>query len=150
MSVAWITKTNSRFSSILFSSVACLASRITSSSALSANLSLFRASSPVAYATTASTIAMTASTTDTQSDEKTCIDKYDPHKFLEDVLGEKSMEWVSEQNNKCVEKFGEPTKTDDYQRILDIMDSKDKIPVRQIVFATISDATATASTYFFL
>lgn len=54
----------------------------------------------------------------------------DPHKFLEDVLSDKSMGWVKQQNSKCITKYGDPTTTKDYRRLLDILDSKDKIPVR--------------------
>lgn len=52
----------------------------------------------------------------------------DPHKFLEDVLGPESLEWVTTQNSACLRKFGDPTQTEDYKRLLAIMDSKDKIP----------------------
>ena len=52
----------------------------------------------------------------------------DPHKFLEDVLGEDSMAWVKERNDACIAAIGDPTKTEDYDRILAILDSKDKIP----------------------
>lgn len=52
----------------------------------------------------------------------------DPHKFLEDVLGEDSLKWVNERNADCISKFGDPTLTEDYKRILAILDSKDKIP----------------------
>mmetsp|Transcript_13161 Transcript_13161/g.15472 ORF Transcript_13161/g.15472 Transcript_13161/m.15472 type:complete len:794 (-) Transcript_13161:66-2447(-) len=52
----------------------------------------------------------------------------DPHKFLENVLGPESLEWVESQNSACLSKFGEPTQTEDYKRLLAIMDSKDKIP----------------------
>ena len=52
----------------------------------------------------------------------------DPHKFLEDVLGDDALAWVKERNAECISKFGDPTLTDDYKRILSILDSKDKIP----------------------
>ena len=52
----------------------------------------------------------------------------DPHKFLEEVLGEKPLAWVKERNAECIDKYGDPTKTEDYKRILAILDSKDKIP----------------------
>ena len=52
----------------------------------------------------------------------------DPHKFLEDVLGDESMAWVKERNDACIAAIGDPTKTKDYERILAILDSKDKIP----------------------
>ncbi len=52
----------------------------------------------------------------------------DPHKFLEDVLGEEPLAWVKERNANCIAAVGEPTQTNDYKRILSILDSKDKIP----------------------
>jgi len=52
----------------------------------------------------------------------------DPHKFLEDVLSKESLDWVKERNDECISKFGDPTVSEDYKRILDILDSKDKIP----------------------
>eukprot|EP00566_Odontella_aurita_P004902 CAMPEP_0113532710 /NCGR_PEP_ID=MMETSP0015_2-20120614/4208_1 /TAXON_ID=2838 /ORGANISM="Odontella" /LENGTH=760 /DNA_ID=CAMNT_0000431697 /DNA_START=111 /DNA_END=2393 /DNA_ORIENTATION=- /assembly_acc=CAM_ASM_000160 len=57
----------------------------------------------------------------------------DPHKFLEDVLGDKSLDWVKARNKECISALGDPTATERYRRILAILDSKDKIPsVRQI------------------
>jgi len=52
----------------------------------------------------------------------------DPHAFLEDVLGDESLKWVKEQNDKCIAAVGDPTETDRFKRILSILDSKDKIP----------------------
>lgn len=52
----------------------------------------------------------------------------DPHIWLEDVLGEKSLSWVREQNQSAVSAIGDPEKTDAYKRILAILTSKDKIP----------------------
>ena len=52
----------------------------------------------------------------------------DPHKFLEDVLGEEPMAWVKERNAACIAALGDPTETERYRRILAILDSKDKIP----------------------
>ena len=51
----------------------------------------------------------------------------DPHKWLEDVLGEKQLAWVEEQNKKTIAAIGDPTETSTYQRILSILDSKDKV-----------------------
>jgi len=74
--------------------------------------------------------ATTTSTTAADNKEESCDKKfdYDPHKFLENVLSEESMEWAKQQNDNCISKYGDPTKTDDYRRLLSIMDSKDKIP----------------------
>mmetsp|Transcript_31869 Transcript_31869/g.52548 ORF Transcript_31869/g.52548 Transcript_31869/m.52548 type:complete len:814 (+) Transcript_31869:124-2565(+) len=52
----------------------------------------------------------------------------DPHKFLEEVLGKEPLAWVKERNVDCIAKYGNPTQTEDYKRILSILDSKDKIP----------------------
>ena len=52
----------------------------------------------------------------------------DPHKWLEDVLGDRPMSWVKSRNEECIASLGEPTKTETFKRILGILDSKDKIP----------------------
>jgi prolyl oligopeptidase len=52
----------------------------------------------------------------------------DPHKWLEDVLGEEAMKWVASKNTESIAAIGEPTATTAYKRILAILDSKDKIP----------------------
>ena len=52
----------------------------------------------------------------------------DPHAWLEDVLGEKPLEWVKERNAQCLARVGDPITTESYRRILGILDSKDKIP----------------------
>jgi len=52
----------------------------------------------------------------------------DPHKWLEDVLGDKQLEWVRARNADCISALGEPKETETYRRILAILDSKDKIP----------------------
>jgi prolyl oligopeptidase len=52
----------------------------------------------------------------------------DPHKFLEEVLGEEPLAWVKERNAACIAAIGDPAETGDYKRILAILDSKDKIP----------------------
>jgi len=38
------------------------------------------------------------------------------------------LDWVKDQNSKCLDRFGDPTQTEDYKRLLAIMDSSDKIP----------------------
>jgi prolyl oligopeptidase len=52
----------------------------------------------------------------------------DPHAWLEEVLGEKQLEWAKKRNEDCIEKVGDPSKLETYKRILAIYDSKDKIP----------------------
>ncbi|CAJ1439539.1 unnamed protein product [Effrenium voratum] len=51
----------------------------------------------------------------------------DPHQWLEEVNGEKCLEWAKERNEKTFQKFGQPDKTKLYRNILDILESKDKI-----------------------
>jgi prolyl oligopeptidase len=52
----------------------------------------------------------------------------DPHAWLEEVLGEKPLQWVKERNEQCITAVGDPLQMDSYKRILGIFDSKDKIP----------------------
>ena len=56
-------------------------------------------------------------------------DPADEHLWLEEVAGEKPLEWVRERNDRCVAAL---TGSDDFKRlearILSILDSKDKIP----------------------
>lgn len=66
-------------------------------------------------------------TTDTAAAAATATSD-DPNKFLEDVLGDDALEWVKERNAECKTKFGDPTETEDYKRILSILDSKERIP----------------------
>lgn len=48
----------------------------------------------------------------------------DPHLWLEDVLGEKQLAWVEEENRKCIAAVGDPKETESYARIKAILDSK--------------------------
>ena len=73
-------------------------------------------------------MADTASSESKPAEEKLAANQYDPHKWLEDVLGEKPMDWVKERNEECIKALGDPKQTEDYRRILAILDSKDKIP----------------------
>jgi len=52
----------------------------------------------------------------------------DPHKWLEEVLGDAPLAWVKDKNAEVIAAVGEPTQTEAYRRILAILDSKDKIP----------------------
>ena len=70
-----------------------------------------------------------ASTTDTAAASAAATSVGDdPHKFLENVLGDDALEWVKQRNAECNSKFGDPTETEDYKRILSILDSKERIP----------------------
>eukprot|EP01038_Epipyxis_sp_PR26KG_P009903 gene9903-13323_t len=50
------------------------------------------------------------------------------NEFLKDILGERSMEWTKTMNKHCVESLGNPVGSTLYNKILSILDSKDKIP----------------------
>ena len=52
----------------------------------------------------------------------------DPNLWLEDVTGDKALEWVKERNAASLEVFGDPKKTEVYSKLLSILDSKEKIP----------------------
>ena len=74
---------------------------------------------------------MASSTPDTDTNADTATTAAtadDPHKFLEDVLADDALDWVKERNAECNTKFGDPTETEDYKRILSILDSKERIP----------------------
>lgn len=48
----------------------------------------------------------------------------DPHLWLEDVLGEKQLEWVEKCNKIAIDAIGDPKQTETYKRIKSILDSK--------------------------
>lgn len=48
--------------------------------------------------------------------------------FLQDVLGEESLTWVRAQNEDCINRLGDPTDQAIYNKVLSILDSKEKIP----------------------
>lgn len=50
------------------------------------------------------------------------------HAWLEEVHGSEAMKFVTEQNALCLDKLGQPEASENYQRVLDILESKDKIP----------------------
>ena len=52
----------------------------------------------------------------------------DPHAALEKVLDEDNLKWVEQQNKVTVDRLGEIRGTKTYERILEALDSKDKIP----------------------
>lgn len=53
--------------------------------------------------------------------------------WLEEVQGEDALGWVREQNKVALDRIGDPEGSASYDRILSILDSKDKIPhVRRI------------------
>ena len=58
----------------------------------------------------------------------TLTDLTDPREWLEDVEGEEQLAWVRERNEDAVSRIGEPSDTKLYGRLLDIMESDEKIP----------------------
>lgn len=48
--------------------------------------------------------------------------------FLREVLGEKALDWVKGQNDLCVDTLGDLKDTQLFKKILDILDSKERIP----------------------
>ncbi|KAL3928426.1 MAG: hypothetical protein SGPRY_002390, partial [Prymnesium sp.] len=52
----------------------------------------------------------------------------DPRLWLEDVEGERCLDWVRTRNAHVLESLGEPKESSLYKRILDILESKEKIP----------------------
>lgn len=55
-------------------------------------------------------------------------DLTDPRLWLEEVEGEESLGWVREVNANTLKAIGDPSSTDEYRRMLDILDSDEKIP----------------------
>jgi prolyl oligopeptidase len=62
----------------------------------------------------------------------TCVDywlaKDSENDFLKEVLGDKAISWVKEQNQESIDVLGNPEGTELYTRIRNILDSKEKIP----------------------
>ena len=52
----------------------------------------------------------------------------DPRIWLEDVTGEEALAWVKARNAAALSSFGNPSDSATYSRILEILDSKAKIP----------------------
>ena len=52
----------------------------------------------------------------------------DARQWLEDVEGSEALAWVKAKNSQVVKVLGEPEKHPTYERILSILDSKEKIP----------------------
>ena len=58
----------------------------------------------------------------------TLTDLTDPREWLEEVEGEAALEWVLERNSHALDAIGQPTSKPEHTRILDILDSDEKIP----------------------
>jgi len=54
--------------------------------------------------------------------------KQGEHSWLEDVEGDAALSWVKSQNAKALKAIGQPEDFPTYKRILDILNSKEKIP----------------------
>jgi prolyl oligopeptidase len=52
----------------------------------------------------------------------------DPYIWLEDVESEESLSFARQANDKCLEALGDPEKGPSYDRILAVLESKDRIP----------------------
>jgi prolyl oligopeptidase len=53
----------------------------------------------------------------------------DPHLWLEDIYSDASLDWCRERNRATIAQVGAPAETHAYKRILEISDSKEKIPL---------------------
>lgn len=54
--------------------------------------------------------------------------KDEDNSFLKEVLSEDSLTWVKQQNSNCLSRLGDPKEYPIYDKILKILDCKDKIP----------------------
>ena len=62
----------------------------------------------------------------------------DPYLWLEDVLGERALDWVAEQNARSLKVLeARPEFQPIYERTLEILDSKDKVPAPQLRGTTV-------------
>lgn len=59
--------------------------------------------------------------------DSTVIDD-DPYIWLEDVESNESLQFAKDANDACLSALGNPNDTDAYTRILDVLESKDRIP----------------------
>jgi prolyl oligopeptidase len=65
-------------------------------------------------------------------------DEADPFQWLEDVLGERALAWVEERNARTTAELeARPEFQPTYQRTLEILDSKDKIPNPRLLGTTV-------------
>eukprot|EP00729_Bicosta_minor_P001270 gene1270-30262_t len=56
------------------------------------------------------------------------FDRYDSHKWLENVLDEKCIDWAKARNAESISHVGKPTASPVHDKILKILENKDKIP----------------------
>ncbi len=68
----------------------------------------------------------TTTTTTTKDDEEE--EETDPYLFLEDVEGDKAMEYVLDANQRSLAALGDPKESPTYERVLAFLESNDRIP----------------------
>lgn len=56
------------------------------------------------------------------------LEKQSEHAFLEEVHGDAAIDWVKKKNEMCLGSLGDPTGRPLYDKVLSILDCKDKIP----------------------
>eukprot|EP00571_Detonula_confervacea_P001206 CAMPEP_0172317468 /NCGR_PEP_ID=MMETSP1058-20130122/31756_1 /TAXON_ID=83371 /ORGANISM="Detonula confervacea, Strain CCMP 353" /LENGTH=754 /DNA_ID=CAMNT_0013032043 /DNA_START=241 /DNA_END=2505 /DNA_ORIENTATION=- len=52
----------------------------------------------------------------------------DPYIFLEEVESDESIAFATSANEKCLDQLGDPSETDTYKRVLEALESDDRIP----------------------
>lgn len=65
---------------------------------------------------------------DTQGILQTDPAETDPFAWLEDVAGQRSMNWVRSENDRTIAAVGDPKTSKLYSRVLGILESKERIP----------------------
>jgi prolyl oligopeptidase len=56
------------------------------------------------------------------------LSRQSEHSYFEDALSDQAIDWVMKQNQSCLDCIGEPSCTPLYDKVLSILDSKEKIP----------------------
>ena len=60
--------------------------------------------------------------------DATIKNEEDPYIWLEEVESEESLTFAKSSNDECLKALGDPTKGPTYDRILAVLESKDRIP----------------------
>jgi prolyl oligopeptidase len=68
-----------------------------------------------------------AATTAASGSDSVAVEE-DPYLWLEEVESERSLTFAKEANMKCLEALGDPTESPSYGRILQVLESQDRIP----------------------
>jgi len=90
--------------------------------------SLGSALAPILFCSSICTMALLRSFSTKQSHVEYWLKQDGRHQYLEEVNGSHAMEWVKQRNTHALNALGDPTNTLLYNKILEILDSKDKIP----------------------